>query len=368
MTASHSGVLHLFAGMGGSHLALGELMGLPSVGSVENSRNCQRVLRQHYPDEPIHDDVRTFDGEAMRGRVTLVAMGFPCTNLSPAGQRQGIEGGSASSLFYEGLRIAAESEAPLLFIENVAGFLTAPANAPPKGNKKRGEPMSAEERSQRKAYLDAHRGESFDVALRALQQRGYGTIRWTSNRACDPGIDAPHKRERVWLLAQYTGSTASGAWTRPKAWPVKGIVDGNTLTSLQQRLPPVTREDTWPTPDATQQKKATPASRQEGIWKAAFLASGRVWQSGVRGQGHVNPRWLEALMGWPLGWTAGERSGEWPAQEGLWPMGRGLAQHEWEPPRLVVDEDRLRAGRVKALGNAWVPAQAVAALDELLSP
>ena len=363
-----TGVLHLFAGMGGSHLALSEQMGLPSVGSVEYDKNCQRVLRQHYPDEPIHGDVRTFDGTALRGEVTLVAMGFPCTNLSPAGQRQGIVGGSASSLFYEGLRIATEAQAPLLLIENVAGFLTAPANAPPKGNAKRGEPLSEDEKRERKAYLDAHRGESFDVALRELQQRGYGTIRWTSNRACDPGIGAPHKRERVWLLAQYTGSTEPGAWTRPKAWPVKGIVDGDVFTPLQQRLPPVEREGLWPTPDATQQKKATPASQQEGIWKATFLASGRVWQSGVKGQGHVSPRWLEALMGWPLGWTAGERPDEWPASEGRWPMPRGAAQHGWEPPRLVVDEDRLRAGRVKALGNAWVPQQAVAALDELLSP
>jgi hypothetical protein len=41
-----------------------------------------------------------------------------------------------------------------------------------------------------------------------------------------------------------------------------------------------------------------------------------------------------------------------------WPAGRGEAQHDWEAPRTVHEKQPGRRSRLKALGNAVVPAQA----------
>jgi hypothetical protein len=41
-----------------------------------------------------------------------------------------------------------------------------------------------------------------------------------------------------------------------------------------------------------------------------------------------------------------------------WPAGRGAQQEAWEPPRTVTGRDPHRRARLRALGNAVVPAQA----------
>jgi DNA (cytosine-5)-methyltransferase 1 len=79
-------------------------------------------------------------------------------------------------------------------------------------------------------------------------------------------------------------------------------------------------------------------------------------QVGERGvTGPLNPAWVEALQGFPVGWTDPDADvGGWP---GVWPMGRGPEQHPWEPPRMVEARTvKNRSARVKALGNAVVPA------------
>ena len=44
-------------------------------------------------------------------------------------------------------------------------------------------------------------------------------------------------------------------------------------------------------------------------------------------------------------------------------MGKGDEQHDWEPPRLLTGKPvRGRPARIRALGNAVVPQQALAAL------
>lgn len=74
--------IHLFAGAGGGLLG-GILRGWRTVCAVEIDQFCREVLvaRQNdgtIPPFPIWDDVRTFDGIPFRGRVDIVAGGFPC--------------------------------------------------------------------------------------------------------------------------------------------------------------------------------------------------------------------------------------------------------------------------------------------------
>lgn len=329
--------LHLFAGLGGSHLAFGNILGFPSVGSVEYNEYCQEILAANLPGEDIHGDVRTFSGRGVDAQ--LMCMGFPCTDLSDAGEGKGILEGSESKLFFEGMRIATEANVPLIFVENVHGLLT---------NLK---------------------GKSFELLLQEMQKRGYGNVRWLVNRASDVG--APQRRERVWLIAQYTGKVGRTDWTRPSEWPDCGMMREGEIIAVEKEPVPRDRfQRYWPTPDASQIVKITPLANQEGIWKAIYAEESRTWIPKLKGQPAPNPKWVECLMGWPMGYTYGavDSLENWPAAEGKWPMGRGVEQHDWEPMRLETGKDERRGKAVSGLGNAWVPQQAVAAWKELNRP
>lgn len=88
-------VLSLFAGIGGLELGL-ERAGMTAVGQVELDPYCQRVLAQHWPEVPRHDDVLTFPDwwifgnyPAPRPCVDVVCAGFPCQPFSLAGKQLG---------------------------------------------------------------------------------------------------------------------------------------------------------------------------------------------------------------------------------------------------------------------------------------
>ena len=59
-------VLDLFSGIGGFSLGL-ERAGFKTVAFCEVETYCQSVLSKHWPDVPIHSDIRELDGEQYRG-------------------------------------------------------------------------------------------------------------------------------------------------------------------------------------------------------------------------------------------------------------------------------------------------------------
>ena len=79
-------VLDLFSGIGGFSLGL-ERAGMETIAFCEFDEHAQKVLRKHWPDVPIYDDVRTLNGYDYRGTVDVVAGGFPCQDLSTAGSK-----------------------------------------------------------------------------------------------------------------------------------------------------------------------------------------------------------------------------------------------------------------------------------------
>ena len=113
--------LHLFAGAGGGLLA-DLLLGHRTIGAVEIEEYPRNVLLQRQrdgilPEFPIWDDVRSFDGKPWRGHVDIVAGGFPCTNISCAGDGTGL-GGKESSLWFDMARVIGEVQPRFVFVEN----------------------------------------------------------------------------------------------------------------------------------------------------------------------------------------------------------------------------------------------------------
>jgi len=116
-------VLSLFSGVGGMYLDL-ERAGHTIVAMCEIDPHARSILKHHWPDVPIHDDVTTLDAKEYRGRIDLVAGGSPCQDLSVAGQRQGLDG-QRSGLFWHQCRIADTTAARWVLWENVPGALSS---------------------------------------------------------------------------------------------------------------------------------------------------------------------------------------------------------------------------------------------------
>lgn len=159
--------LALFAGAGGGILG-GKLLGWRTICAVEIDPYCREILaaRQnegHLEPFPIWDDVCTFDGRPWRGIIDVVSGGFPCQDISAAGKGKGLAG-ERSGLWREFARIIGEVQPRHAFIEN-------------------------------SPYL---RTRGLDVVLGDLAALGYDA-KWGVVGAHHAG--APHKRERIWIVA-----------------------------------------------------------------------------------------------------------------------------------------------------------------------
>lgn len=157
-------VLDLFSGIGGFSLGLERTGGFETVAFCEIDPFCQKVLKKHWPDVPIYNDVRTLDYD---GAVDVITGGFPCQDISEAGKRKGIDG-DRSGLWREVVRIMGDIRPRYAILENVSDLLSG-------GD-----------------------GQWFGRVLGDLAALGY-YVGWNSIQAADLG--AAHIRDRVWITA-----------------------------------------------------------------------------------------------------------------------------------------------------------------------
>lgn len=206
--------LALFAGAAGGILG-GHLLGWRTVCAVEFEPYAASVLaaRQNdgiLPPFPIWDDVRTFDGRPWRGLVDVVSGGFPCQDISAAGNGAGIDG-ERSGLWREMARIVGEVRPRFVFVEN--------------------------------SPLLVRRGLA--VVLGDLTELGYD-CRWCVMGAADVG--APHQRDRIWIVANSQGKHGEarnslvqganrGAQAQPRRLPSDPMAGGRWRGSLWPECP-----------------------------------------------------------------------------------------------------------------------------------
>lgn len=170
----------LFSGIGGIDLAA-EWAGFQTVGQCEFADYPTKVLEKHWPDVPRWRDVRDVTAESIRergiGEITLLSGGFPCQPHSVAGKRQA--SADVRDLWPEFRRVIGEVTPKWILGENVPGLLTS----------------------------DDRR--FFGRILFDLASLGYA-VGWATYGAND--IGAPHKRERVFIVANTTSEGLEGLW------------------------------------------------------------------------------------------------------------------------------------------------------------
>jgi DNA-cytosine methyltransferase len=168
-------VLDLFSGIGGFTLASQWVGGYMTLAFCEIEDYCRKVLSQNFPNIPIFTDVRELhptDVIPRDGVIHLITAGFPCQDLSVAGNQKGIQA-DRSGLFFQILRLSDEFYAysrvrPSLLLENVPNLLTGDG------------------------------GDWARTVYSELALRGY-RCEWKIISASDVG--APHLRKRWWCLA-----------------------------------------------------------------------------------------------------------------------------------------------------------------------
>ncbi|QCD52679.1 cytosine-specific DNA methyltransferase [Campylobacter sp. RM16192] len=138
-----------------------------TIAFCEKDKNCQKVLKKHWANVPIFEDVHTLDKPTLDklGEIDIITGGFPCQDLSLAGKRVGIQG-SRSSLFIEILRIANVTKPKFILFENTPELV------------------------RNKQY--------FKIFTQELRERGY-RCRAFLLRADAFGY--PHKRQRAYIVA-----------------------------------------------------------------------------------------------------------------------------------------------------------------------
>jgi len=114
-------MLDLFSGIGGFHLAAEWVWGddLEVVAHCEIDKFCQKVLKKHWPDIPIIEDIRGLNGKEY-GTIDLITGGFPCQPYSVAGKRKGKE--DDRNLWPEMFRVISEVRPAWIIGENVANL------------------------------------------------------------------------------------------------------------------------------------------------------------------------------------------------------------------------------------------------------
>ena len=193
----------LFDGSGGFPLG-GLLAGVTPVWASEIEPFPIRVTTRRFPSMKHYGDISRMDGEKIEP-VDIITFGSPCTDMSIAGKRAGLDG-AQSSLFYQAIRIIKEMRCATngryprwICWENVVGAFSSNRGFDFKavleaviGIIEPGAEVPMPEKD-RWPYADIYMGERWSVAYRTFDAQHWGV---------------PQRRRRVYLVGDLAGQCA----------------------------------------------------------------------------------------------------------------------------------------------------------------
>lgn len=308
-------VLDLFSGIGGFSLGLERTGGFETVAFCEIEEFPRRVLAKHWPEVPIHEDVRKLTAADV-GPVDVICGGYPCQPFSTAGKRRGKE--DDRHLWPEFNRLVAELRPTWVIGENVAGHISM----------------------------------GLDDVLSDLEGQGYA-CRTFVIPAC--AVDAPHRRDRCWVVAHRDDQPRQAVRGEREALAGEsGRGRDGRSGSISDAEREVSNGCAGENPGAL----AHPSDMQRnGEQHFRATGAGQVPQSGAGSReddlANTMREYEQGEQPWGFGSQEWAQQGEGQARS----RGDGFRQWPVEPgvgrvaPRLPGGVDRL-----KALGNSVVPA------------
>jgi DNA (cytosine-5)-methyltransferase 1 len=175
-------VLDLFSGLGGFSLGLERTGYFKTIAFCEIDKYCSLILDKHWKGIKIYNDVRKinkeqFDTDGIE-YPDIITGGFPCQPFSVAGKQKGT--GDDRHLWPEMFRIIKTFKPKFVIGENVKGL------------------------------INIQDGVVFETVCTDLESEGYEVQAFNIPAA---GVGAPHRRERIWIIATLGNSELNGSST-----------------------------------------------------------------------------------------------------------------------------------------------------------
>ena len=293
--------IDLCSGIGGFALGF-EWAGLSNpVLFCEIDPWCRKVLQKHWPDVPVHNDVKELASDSARlvPHCDILTAGYPCQPFSVAGQQRGAE--DDRHIWPEIFTIVQAKRPAFCVFENVSGHISL--------------------------GLDQVLSDLEDKAGYAVQTFCVGAV----------SVNAPHRRQRIWIIANADNSRQSASSRR-------GENCGNKSRHNTGRL----RQNVGDTSD-------------DG-WHRGSTQAGREGAQDFTKQPQFSVRSEPSRPSEDVADTDSERGRlrhtEWQDAEdaGQSPRGQEHGGWDFEPPvGRVAHGIPGRVDRLKGLGNAIVP-------------
>jgi len=305
----------LCSGYGGLDMAVEAFYGAETAFMCDIDKYASIVIKERWG-VPNLGDMKQVDWSNIE-LVDILTAGYPCQPFSTAGQRKG--SADERHLWPYIKEIISHLQPSRVILENVRGHLTL----------------------------------GFKEVLQDLTEIGYDA-RWAIVRASDVG--APHRRERLFCVAQPTDSNSSTRQQSRRAnrsifRPASKVIDGSDRNEYRSGIETATDPTSKGFQREINEKSGlkccsqsitnTNCDEQPRDGQAQGLGSRFNTRNQMRLQtapnplelGKLNPKFVEYMMGLPVGW--------------------------------VTDLDISRSQQLKLLGNGVVPQQAYYAIDKL---
>ena len=163
-------VLDLFSGIGGFSVGLERTGYYETVAFCEIDKYCKLLLQKHWKGVKIYDDVKKITKEGLKAdgipSPDVITGGFPCQPFSVAGKQKGTR--DDRHLWPEMFRIIKAFKPRFIIGENVRGI------------------------------INIQDGVVFEAVCTDLESEGYEVQPFIIPAS---GVGAPHRRERVWIIA-----------------------------------------------------------------------------------------------------------------------------------------------------------------------
>lgn len=184
-----------FCGIGGFECGIQKAIPTAEcVFSCESDKYARAIYRKQFK-TVTSNDIRTVRGSNVQG-IDLICAGFPCQDVSIAGERCGLQG-QRSGLVFELIRIIRESKPKHILLENVKGLLSS------------------------------NGGWDFARILIELENIGY-YIEWDVLNSKNFGV--PQHRERVYIIGHLRGFGGR------KVFPIRQIDPKNHIRTEEKRF------------------------------------------------------------------------------------------------------------------------------------
>lgn len=324
----------LFSGIGGAEIAASWL-GWHNLFHCEIQEFQRKVLAYWFPESISYEDITKTDFRQWRGKVDILTGGFPCQPFSMAGKRLGAK--DDRYLWPHMLRAIREIQPAWIVGENVAGILSMvqPGKEVDMGGK-----ASLFEENYRTREEQLY---TIEGICQGLESAGY-SVQTLVIPAC--AVGAPHRRDRVWIIARLNADAGCKRCTRRSSQAHKGETASKRESIFRAVERPCGARDS--TNPANTRAESLQQSRKDGISEFGFVAhaqsSGSAWKLCDK-QKQSQSYGQDCRIGKP-------DFRDFPTQSPVCSRDDGLSIRLAD---LTISFPKWRSKSIEALGNAWVP-------------